>query len=142
MNNPDLMQQQMSMMQSMMSGGVDVGNTSLFGEVSPTGSTPSSASAANPWASPVSTMANPESMPLGSTAPAMPPVNPWANIGSSGDSANNTPAASMVSDEQRFATQLEQLEGMGFTDRTRNIVALRATNGVVHSAVERLLGGL
>ena len=41
--------------------------------------------------------------------------------------------------EERFRTQLEQLNDMGFTDRQRNIVALTATNGNVNAAIERLL---
>jgi len=41
--------------------------------------------------------------------------------------------------EVRFASQLSQLESMGFTDRESNIRALQATNGNVNAAVERLL---
>jgi ubiquilin len=41
--------------------------------------------------------------------------------------------------EERFRSQLEQLNAMGFTDRTSNINALVATLGDVNAAVERLL---
>ena len=41
----------------------------------------------------------------------------------------------------RFASQLTQLEGMGFTDTNRNLVVLQQCNGNVNMAVERLLGG-
>lgn len=42
---------------------------------------------------------------------------------------------------QRFATQLQQLRDMGFTDQERNIQALQQTGGNVNAAVERLLSG-
>lgn len=42
---------------------------------------------------------------------------------------------------QRYATQLSQLEAMGFTDNEANLRALSATGGNVNAAVERLLGG-
>ncbi|KAH7722351.1 ubiquilin [Aphelenchoides avenae] len=47
---------------------------------------------------------------------------------------------STVPPEQRFRAQLEQLEGMGFTNREANIQALQATFGDVSAAIERLLG--
>jgi len=50
---------------------------------------------------------------------------------------NNTQAPP----EERFASQLEQLAGMGFVDRAANIQALNATFGDVNAAVERLLSG-
>ena len=42
--------------------------------------------------------------------------------------------------EQLYATQLAQLQEMGFFDTQENIRALIATSGNVHAAVERLLG--
>ncbi|KAI9389079.1 hypothetical protein POPTR_009G166000v4 [Populus trichocarpa] len=45
-------------------------------------------------------------------------------------------------DEELYATQLSQLQEMGFFDTQENIRALRATAGNVHAAVERLLGNL
>lgn len=45
-----------------------------------------------------------------------------------------------VPPEERYATQLAQLQEMGFFDPQENIRALLATNGNVHAAVERLLG--
>jgi ubiquilin len=41
--------------------------------------------------------------------------------------------------EQVYATQLSQLNDMGFFDSAENIRALQATGGNVHAAVERLL---
>ncbi|XP_026394679.1 ubiquitin domain-containing protein DSK2b-like isoform X1 [Papaver somniferum] len=45
-----------------------------------------------------------------------------------------------VPPEQFYATQLSQLQEMGFFDTQENIRALTATGGNVHAAVERLLG--
>lgn len=47
---------------------------------------------------------------------------------------------SSVPPEQLYATQLSQLQEMGFFDTQENIRALIATAGNVHAAVERLLG--
>lgn len=47
-----------------------------------------------------------------------------------------------VPPEERYATQLQQLQEMGFYDRAENIRALLATNGNVNAAVERLLGSI
>eukprot|EP00252_Welwitschia_mirabilis_P021566 TRINITY_DN555_c0_g1_i5.p1 TRINITY_DN555_c0_g1~~TRINITY_DN555_c0_g1_i5.p1 ORF type:complete len:548 (+),score=127.59 TRINITY_DN555_c0_g1_i5:157-1800(+) len=44
--------------------------------------------------------------------------------------------------EELYATQLAQLQEMGFYDVQENIRALTATRGNVHAAVERLLGNL
>lgn len=49
---------------------------------------------------------------------------------------------SVVPPEQLYATQLSQLQEMGFFDTQENIRALSATAGNVHAAVERLLGNL
>lgn len=54
-------------------------------------------------------------------------------------SFNNAPSAASRSPEARFESQLQQLEGMGFTDREANLRALIASNGNVNAAVERLL---
>ncbi|KAK6922511.1 Ubiquitin-associated domain [Dillenia turbinata] len=45
-----------------------------------------------------------------------------------------------VPPEELYATQLSQLQEMGFFDTQENIRALTATAGNVHAAVERLLG--
>ncbi|KAG1359479.1 ubiquitin domain-containing protein DSK2a [Cocos nucifera] len=49
------------------------------------------------------------------------------------------PNTSNVPPEQLYATQLSQLQEMGFLDNQENIRALSATAGNVHAAVERLL---
>jgi len=56
----------------------------------------------------------------------------------SGDTQNtsNVPA------EQLYATQLAQLQEMGFFDTQENIRALNATGGNVNAAIDRLLGNL
>lgn len=47
-----------------------------------------------------------------------------------------------VPPEQLYASQLSQLQEMGFIDTQENIRALSAVGGNVHAAVERLLGNL
>jgi hypothetical protein len=44
--------------------------------------------------------------------------------------------------ETRFASQLSQLEDMGFTNRQKNISALLAAGGNVNSAIEYLISSL
>ncbi|OAY57643.1 ubiquitin domain-containing protein DSK2a [Manihot esculenta] len=50
------------------------------------------------------------------------------------------PSRPNVPPEELYATQLSQLQEMGFFDTQENIRALIATAGNVHAAVERLLG--
>ena len=47
-----------------------------------------------------------------------------------------------VPPEELYATQLAQLQEMGFFDPLENIRALQATRGNVNAAVERLLGNM
>ncbi|KAF5745809.1 ubiquitin domain-containing protein DSK2a-like [Tripterygium wilfordii] len=64
-------------------------------------------------------------------------MNMFGTLGAGGLTAQNQPD---VPPEQLYATQLSQLQEMGFFDSQENIRALRATSGNVHAAVERLLG--
>ncbi|CAN8271292.1 unnamed protein product [Cochlearia groenlandica] len=66
-------------------------------------------------------------------------MNMFGGLGAGGLSGTNL---SNVPPEERFATQLQQLQEMGFYDRAENIRALLATNGNVNAAVERLLGSI
>ena len=61
-----------------------------------------------------------------------------AGAGAAGDGAPFS-MPPVADPETAFATQLSQLEGMGFSDRRRSIAALQATGGNVEAAVERLL---
>lgn len=137
-NNPEMMQQQMNMVQGMIGGGsgMGFGGAGRFGEGAPASST------SNPWSSPNGTTGRPAVATGAGSGPATPAVNPWANMAPSGHPSDSEPTSALAADEERFATQLEQLESMGFTDRSSNISALRVTNGIVHKAVERLLGGM
>lgn len=60
--------------------------------------------------------------------------------GGGGGFAPAAPPAPSRSPEVQYEVQLQQLDGMGFTDRDANIRALVATNGNVNAAIERLLG--
>jgi ubiquilin len=61
-----------------------------------------------------------------------------------GNSASNpSPAPSSAPQEPpevRYASQLQQLQDMGFPNTPANITALTQSNGCVTQAVERLLG--
>lgn len=61
----------------------------------------------------------------------------FGGLGGGGMGVPNVPDVPL---EQLYATQLSQLQEMGFFDVQENIRALRATSGNVHAAVERLLG--
>jgi len=50
------------------------------------------------------------------------------------------PAADTRTPEVRYATELGQLEAMGFTNKQNNLAALVATNGNLNQAVDRLVG--
>ncbi|XP_030522824.1 ubiquitin domain-containing protein DSK2b-like isoform X1 [Rhodamnia argentea] len=64
-------------------------------------------------------------------------MNMFGGLGAGGFTVPNAPD---VPPEELYATQLSQLQEMGFYDMQENIRALRATSGNVHAAVERLLG--
>lgn len=67
-------------------------------------------------------------------------MNMFSGLGAGGLTVPNTQPD--VPPEELYATQLSQLQEMGFFDTQENIRALRATSGNVHAAVERLLGNL
>lgn len=74
---------------------------------------------------------------------ALPP-NIMNLIGALGGAQGMPPAPAPVSNEPpeiRFASQLQQLNEMGFWDKDENIRALLLTNGNVNAAIERLLSG-
>ncbi|XP_022727357.1 ubiquitin domain-containing protein DSK2a-like isoform X2 [Durio zibethinus] len=64
-------------------------------------------------------------------------MNMFGGLGAGSLSVPNQPD---VPPEELYATQLSQLQEMGFSDTQENIRALRATAGNIHAAVERLLG--
>ncbi|XP_074572848.1 ubiquitin domain-containing protein DSK2a-like [Curcuma longa] len=64
-------------------------------------------------------------------------MNMFGGLGTGG---LGIPNPSNVPPEELYATQLSQLQEMGFYDTQENIRALTATAGNVHAAVERLLG--
>ncbi|XP_008781291.2 ubiquitin domain-containing protein DSK2a-like [Phoenix dactylifera] len=67
-------------------------------------------------------------------------MNMFGGLGGAG--GLSLPNTSDVPPEQLYATQLSQLQEMGFCDTQENIRALSATAGNVHAAVERLLRNL
>ncbi|EJU02525.1 ubiquitin-domain-containing protein [Dacryopinax primogenitus] len=87
---------------------------------------------------------------------AVPPVTPFGNYGMVDPNLMNLLAGGMGGmggfgapaqpadtrpPEQRYETQLSQLQTMGFTNAQQNIRALMATGGNVNAAVEYILNG-
>lgn len=71
--------------------------------------------------------------------------NPFAALGGlagMGGGQAGMGGASAQPPETRFASQLQQLQDMGFPDQPSNLQALVATGGNVNAAVERLLSGM
>lgn len=68
-------------------------------------------------------------------------MNMFGGLGT-GTGGFTMPNTSNVPPEELYATQLAQLQEMGFFDTRENLQALTATAGNVHAAVERLLGNL
>jgi len=84
--------------------------------------------------------------PFGSMDPALMQqmfgMNPFGGLGGPG-AFGGAPAVPTDTrpPEERYETQLRQLQEMGFTNASQNIRALQATGGNVHSAIEYILGG-
>ncbi|XP_058090636.1 ubiquitin domain-containing protein DSK2b-like isoform X2 [Magnolia sinica] len=114
MTSPEMMQQVLSLQQSLLS---QLGRQQSTQEQGQTGGTTGA----------------PNSMGLELL------MNMFGGLGAGGLSVPNP---SNVPPEQLYATQLSQLQEMGFFDTQENIRALTATAGNVHAAVERLLGNL
>ena len=73
-----------------------------------------------------------------------PPSNPFAAFGGAANpfaSLGGTQTQPGVNLEQQFASQLEQLEAMGFTNKQQNLQALVLSGGNMEGAVDRLLSG-
>ncbi|CAX44250.1 ubiquitin domain-containing protein, putative [Candida dubliniensis CD36] len=123
MSNPEMLR---SMMQ--MRGG-DAGQTNAFpapGANPTTGESGNNGAPANPFAN---------LFPNG-----IPPIDPSALFGGAAPAAAPAPVDNRPP-EERYESQLRQLNDMGFYDFDRNVEALRRTGGSVQGAIEYLLGG-
>ncbi|CAN6191547.1 unnamed protein product [Urochloa humidicola] len=67
-------------------------------------------------------------------------MNMFSGLGAGG--GLGVPNISNVPPEELYATQLSQLQEMGFFDTQENLRALIATSGNVHAAVVLFLGNL
>ncbi|KAH0367718.1 hypothetical protein KCU65_g4454, partial [Aureobasidium melanogenum] len=113
MQNPEMMRSAMNMMQNMY-GGNNNNNSGAGGE--------GGAAAANPFGG----------------------MNPFAAFGGMGGMGGfGAPQQQQDSrpPEEQYATQLQQLNAMGFYEFDRNVRALRMSGGSVEGAVEHLLSG-
>jgi len=68
--------------------------------------------------------------------------NPWAATGGFGGAAEPQQPADDRPPEERYESQLRQLNDMGFYEFDRNVQALRRSGGSVQGAVEYLLSSL
>ncbi len=69
-------------------------------------------------------------------------LNGTPGIGMATTQPTTTPQVNTTDFNTLYASQLQQLQDMGFGDVRNNIRALQATGGNVNAAVERLLSGL
>lgn len=65
--------------------------------------------------------------------------NPFANFQMPGTMPFPTTPVDTRPPEERFSTQLQSLQEMGFTDQAANLQALVQTNGDISAAIARLL---
>ncbi|TMW63051.1 hypothetical protein Poli38472_005669 [Pythium oligandrum] len=76
-------------------------------------------------------------------AQATPPVDFSALFGGGFGAPAPAPAPAPAGNpDEIYASQLTQLNDMGFSNRDQNVRALQATGGNVHAAVDRILSGL
>lgn len=96
------------------------------------------AAASNPWAVPPQSASSSSSTPA-SNAPA---ASTPSGTGTGTATPSPAPAPAAVGNpEETYASQLTQMNDMGFTDREACVRALVASQGNVNIAVERILGG-
>ncbi|XP_071735338.1 ubiquitin domain-containing protein DSK2b-like [Rutidosis leptorrhynchoides] len=115
LTSPETMQQMMTLQQSLFSG---LGQQQTTRDLGQTGG---------------ATAGGPGNMNLDML------MNMFGALGTGGFTAPNN---SNVPPEERYATQLSQLQEMGFFDTRENLQALTAAAGNVHAAVEWLLRNL
>jgi hypothetical protein len=65
---------------------------------------------------------------------------PNTSTSSSSTTTTSRPITTVQSPAERYASQVAQLQSMGFTDASANLEALVQTGGNINAAVERLLG--
>lgn len=130
LTNPELMRSMMQMQQG------QGGPTSAFPEPG-----------ANPTVQGNNDSSEGNNSASGSTADASNPYaallggNPFAFLGGAGNQGAPAAPADNRPPEERYESQLRQLNDMGFFEFDRNIEALRRTGGSVQGAIEYLLGG-
>ena len=87
--------------------------------------------------------------PTSAGAWQQPPPVPFANLaqmmrmfsppGATGTGAAPAPTTPPVDPKVKYATQLEKMKEMGFSNEAANLEALQATNGNIEAAIERML---
>ncbi|KNC97806.1 uncharacterized protein SPPG_06801 [Spizellomyces punctatus DAOM BR117] len=133
MSDPNMMRTMMQMgpMMAAMGGMGGMGGMGQQQGASPFNMFAPQPTAGTPTGTPTSTAGTP------TTAPLFNPALLQMLMGGNPNAAGLAPQDSRPP-EERFATQLRQLQEMGFFDATENVRALTLTNGNVEAAVEWL----
>jgi ubiquilin len=103
---------------------------------------------ANPYAALFNNSSNPF-LPQAAAAPTLGGLDFSSLLNNNNNSTANSfrttpqPVAAVEQEQPlvKFASQLQQLKDMGFSDGAANLQALMNTGGNVNAAIERLLGG-
>ncbi|EGV64829.1 hypothetical protein PSN45_005175 [Yamadazyma tenuis] len=137
LSNPEMMRSMMEMGRNSMGSGAgfpEPGTGFPAPGANPTGdSTDATTTTTNTGTNPP----NPFASMFGN---GMPPIDPFAMFGGAGGAQPPAETDSRPP-EERYASQLSQLNDMGFFDFDRNVAALRRSGGNVQGAVEYLLSG-
>lgn len=138
LTNPQMMRQMMSMQRAMRGPNSETPSFPMPGSATsnePATSSDQSANSVNP-ANPANP-ANPFAALLGN--------NPMGGLGDpamlSSLLGGGQPSTDTRPPEERYETQLRQLNDMGFVEFERNVAALRRSGGSVEGAIEALLSG-
>merc|ERR1712019_73164 len=140
LSNPQLLQTMLNpqMLQSVMQMQQAMGNMNAAG-VPQMPATPAAQDVAQQTAPP-NPMFNPAMMQQMMQAMQGGGASMGMGDGINGGFASPSPADTRAP-EERYATQIEQLENMGFPDKHSNVQALVQSNGDVNQAINSLIGG-
>ncbi|KAH7886376.1 hypothetical protein F5I97DRAFT_1879778 [Phlebopus sp. FC_14] len=171
MSNPETMRSMLQMASAFRGMGGDPFGNPFGGSAAragfpapgvPSGSVPSSTSPTSteghqqqqPPPNPFAAFFPPQPTAAGTGAGAVPPFDPallqqmqaaFGGYGGLGGFGGGFGAPARPADtrppEERFQSQLQQLQDMGFTNASQNVRALLATAGNVHAAIEYILNG-
>ncbi|KAI5952275.1 hypothetical protein KGF54_003141 [Candida jiufengensis] len=141
MSNPEMLRSMMQMQQGGGAGNLFGGGDSNSAFPAPGANPTTSTEGENSdQSSSTPSATNPQANPFAGLfgGAGMPPIDPSALFGAGAGSGTTQPTDNRPP-EERYETQLRQLNDMGFYDFDRNVEALRRTGGSVQGAIEYLL---